>query len=64
LFPDPGAQASHLTGKVEEETLRFQALLRMDTSDPPGTGPAAEYLKTVLERKGSVRVRGPKSART
>ncbi len=40
--------------KVEEETLRhFQAVLRIDTSDPPGNeAPAAEYLKTVLEREG------------
>lgn len=40
--------------KVEDETLRhFQALLRIDTSDPPGNeAPAAEYLKTVLEREG------------
>jgi len=40
--------------KVEDETMRhFQALLRMDTSDPPGNeAPAAEYLKTVLEREG------------
>jgi acetylornithine deacetylase/succinyl-diaminopimelate desuccinylase-like protein len=40
--------------KVEEETMRhFQALLRIDTSDPPGNeAPAVEYLKTVLEREG------------
>jgi len=31
----------------------YQALLRMDTSDPPGNErPAAEYLKQVLEREG------------
>lgn len=40
--------------RVEEETMRhFQALLRIDTSDPPGhEAPAVEYLKTVLEREG------------
>src|SRR5262245_33601275 len=39
---------------VEEETLRhFQALLRFDTSDPPGAEkPAVEYLKQVLDREG------------
>ncbi|MFN0106327.1 MAG: M20/M25/M40 family metallo-hydrolase [Bryobacteraceae bacterium] len=39
---------------VEEETMRhFQALLRFDTSDPPGKeAPAAEYLKQVLEADG------------
>ena len=31
----------------------FQALLRIDTSDPPGNeAPAVEYLKTVLEGAG------------
>lgn len=40
--------------RVQEETIKhFQALLRMDTSDPPGNErPAAEYLKQVLEREG------------
>ena len=40
--------------KLDEETLRhFQALVRMDTSDPPGNEqPAAEYLKKVLEADG------------
>jgi acetylornithine deacetylase/succinyl-diaminopimelate desuccinylase-like protein len=39
---------------VRAETLQhFQALLRFDTSDPPGSEkPAAEYLKQVLEREG------------
>jgi acetylornithine deacetylase/succinyl-diaminopimelate desuccinylase-like protein len=39
---------------MEEETLRhFQALLRFDTSDPPGNeAPAAEYLKRILEQEG------------
>ena len=36
---------------IEDETLEhFRALLRFDTSDPPGRElPAAEYLKEVLE---------------
>ena len=40
--------------KLDEETLRhFQALVRMDTSDPPGNEQAAaEYLKKVLEAEG------------
>jgi acetylornithine deacetylase/succinyl-diaminopimelate desuccinylase-like protein len=40
--------------KIEEETLRhFQALIQIDTSDPPGhEAPAVEYLKTALEREG------------
>jgi acetylornithine deacetylase/succinyl-diaminopimelate desuccinylase-like protein len=49
------AQASQPDwAQVEQETLRhFQALLRMDTTDPPGNEvSAAEYLKTVLEREG------------
>jgi len=39
---------------LEAETLRhFQALVRMDTSDPPGNEqPAADYLKRVLEAEG------------
>lgn len=40
--------------KVDEETMRhFQALVRMDTSDPPGNEePAVAYLKGVLESEG------------
>jgi acetylornithine deacetylase/succinyl-diaminopimelate desuccinylase-like protein len=40
--------------RYEDETMRhFQALLRIDTSDPPGNeAPAVEYLKQVLEREG------------
>jgi acetylornithine deacetylase/succinyl-diaminopimelate desuccinylase-like protein len=40
--------------RVETETMEhFQAVLRLDTSDPPGNErPAAEYLKQVLEREG------------
>jgi acetylornithine deacetylase/succinyl-diaminopimelate desuccinylase-like protein len=39
---------------IEVETIQhFQALLRFDTSDPPGTEKAAvEYLKQVLEKEG------------
>ena len=43
---------------VDEETLRhFQALVRMDTTDPPGTPPGgekpvAEYVKQVLDKEG------------
>jgi acetylornithine deacetylase/succinyl-diaminopimelate desuccinylase-like protein len=39
---------------LDGETLQhFQALVRMDTSDPPGNEhPAAEYLKQVLEAEG------------
>ncbi len=39
---------------VEEETLQhFQALLRLDTSNPPGNEVlAVEYLKKVLDREG------------
>lgn len=40
--------------KIEEETMRhFQAILRMDTSNPPGSEVlVVEYLKSVLEREG------------
>jgi acetylornithine deacetylase/succinyl-diaminopimelate desuccinylase-like protein len=40
--------------RYEAETLgHFQALLRLDTSDPPGNeAPAVQYLKNVLEREG------------
>ena len=43
---------------LEEEILRhFQTIVRMDTTDPPGTPPGgekpvAEYLKQVLEKEG------------
>ena len=40
--------------RLETETLtHFQALIRFDTSDPPGgEKPAVDYLKSVLEREG------------
>jgi acetylornithine deacetylase/succinyl-diaminopimelate desuccinylase-like protein len=39
---------------LEAETMEhFQALLRLDTSDPPGNEkPAVDYLKAVLEKEG------------
>lgn len=40
--------------RVDEETMRhFQAIVRMDTTDPPGgEKPAVEYLRQVLEAEG------------
>lgn len=40
--------------KLEEETLRhFQAILRLDTSNPPGNEKlVVDYLKSVLDREG------------
>ena len=40
--------------QLEAETMQhFQALLRFDTSDPPGNEkPAADYLQQVLQREG------------
>jgi acetylornithine deacetylase/succinyl-diaminopimelate desuccinylase-like protein len=40
--------------RIEEETMRhFQALVRFDTSDPPGAEKeAADYLKKVLDQEG------------
>lgn len=56
LFAGPGlAQSQELDwASIETETLEhFQALLRFDTSDPPGREiEAAEYLKRVLESEG------------
>jgi acetylornithine deacetylase/succinyl-diaminopimelate desuccinylase-like protein len=39
---------------VEDEAMRhFQAVVKMDTSDPPGNEkPAAEYVKQMLEKEG------------
>jgi acetylornithine deacetylase/succinyl-diaminopimelate desuccinylase-like protein len=51
----PAGQSAPLDwAAIEAETLRhFQALVRMDTSDPPGNEkPAADYVKSVLEREG------------
>jgi len=46
-FPDWAA--------LEEETMRhFQALVRLDTSDPPGhEASAVDYLRGVLEAEGT-----------
>lgn len=40
--------------RVDEETMRhFQAILRLDTSNPPGNEKlVVDYLKTVLDREG------------
>jgi acetylornithine deacetylase/succinyl-diaminopimelate desuccinylase-like protein len=40
--------------KLEAETMaHFQAILRFDTSDPPGgEKPAADYIKQVLDKEG------------
>ena len=48
---------------VDEETLRhFQTLVRMDTTDPPGTPPGgekpvAEYVKQVLDKELATQAR-------
>lgn len=54
LVVSAAAQATSGTVGIEEETLRhFQAILRQDTSNPPGNEIlVAEYLKGVLEREG------------
>jgi acetylornithine deacetylase/succinyl-diaminopimelate desuccinylase-like protein len=42
------------SAKIEEETIRhFQAILRLDTSNPPGNEKlVVDYLKSVLEQEG------------
>ena len=53
--PQPAGPPGELDwSAVETETLEhFQALLRFNTSDPPGTEiEAVDYLRTVLEREG------------
>ena len=54
VMPTASQQSAPDWSALEAETLRhFQALLRFDTSDPPGHElPAAEYLKQVLEQEG------------
>jgi acetylornithine deacetylase/succinyl-diaminopimelate desuccinylase-like protein len=49
-----GAQTSWNAAAIEEETMQhFQALLRLDTSSPPGNEiRAVEYLEQVLKREG------------
>jgi acetylornithine deacetylase/succinyl-diaminopimelate desuccinylase-like protein len=54
-LPQRAAEPAPLNwAAIEEETMRhFQALVRLDTSDPPGNElPAVEYLKRVLEAEG------------
>jgi acetylornithine deacetylase/succinyl-diaminopimelate desuccinylase-like protein len=53
VIESASAQPANPSG-VEDETLRhFQALLRLDTSNPPGNEVlAVEYLKQVLEKEG------------
>ena len=53
IRPAPAQQQPDWS-RVESETMEhFQAILRMDTSDPPGgEAPVAEYLKRVLEKEG------------
>jgi acetylornithine deacetylase/succinyl-diaminopimelate desuccinylase-like protein len=48
------AQQASDSSAIEAEALRhFQALVRMDTTSPPGNEkPAADYLAQVLEREG------------
>jgi len=50
----PRSQATWYTPAVEAETMQhFQALLRLDTSSPPGNEiRAVEYLKQVLDKEG------------
>jgi acetylornithine deacetylase/succinyl-diaminopimelate desuccinylase-like protein len=56
LFVSTGMAQSPLPNwsEVEAETLRhFQAILRLDTSNPPGNESiVVDYLKTTLEREG------------
>jgi acetylornithine deacetylase/succinyl-diaminopimelate desuccinylase-like protein len=49
-----GAQAPSANATLEAETMQhFQALLRIDTSSPPGNETkAVEYLKQVLDKEG------------
>ena len=51
---EPLAQDRPDWTKLEDETMRhYQALLRFDTSDPPGKElPVAEYLKQVFDKEG------------
>src|SRR5215212_4956679 len=54
LSQAPRAQAPIDWKTVEAETLQhFQALVRIDTSNPPGNeSKAVEYLKQVLDKEG------------
>ena len=49
----PGAQAPAAAASEAETMQHFQALLRLDTSSPPGNEiRAVEYLKQVLDKEG------------
>lgn len=50
MFAQPQSSAS----AIEEETMRhFQALVQMDTTDPPGgEKPAADYIKALFDKEG------------
>ena len=50
----PGAQTPWNAAAIEQETMQhFQALLRLDTSSPPGNEiRAVDYLAQVLKREG------------
>ncbi len=55
LFVGGTASAQQLDwNKIEEETMRhFQAILRLDTSNPPGNEKlVVDYLKSVLDKEG------------
>jgi acetylornithine deacetylase/succinyl-diaminopimelate desuccinylase-like protein len=59
LIPTVPQQASQSASqpdwsKIEEETMRhFQAILRLDTSNPPGNEKlVVDYLKSVLDKEG------------
>jgi acetylornithine deacetylase/succinyl-diaminopimelate desuccinylase-like protein len=54
VVPGGLAEQSSANAAIEAETLQhFQALLRLDTSNPPGNEVVAvEYLKSVLEKEG------------
>jgi hypothetical protein len=50
----PAQLAQSGSATIEEETMRhFQAILRLDTSNPPGNEKlVVDYLKSVLDREG------------
>jgi len=55
FMPAPFAQSPQPDwAKIEEETMRhFQAILRLDTSNPPGNETlVVDYLKSVLDKEG------------
>jgi acetylornithine deacetylase/succinyl-diaminopimelate desuccinylase-like protein len=48
------SQSPSNTSAIEEETMRhFQAIVQMDTTDPPGREkPAADYIKALFDKEG------------